>query len=107
MTDTGLYIVATPIGNLGDISQRARDVLEKAEVIAAEDTRVTKKLLTLLGIFGKKVFIKYEDHSENEKYHEIIVLHQLVITMRNIFRACLVSHSVVSNSLRSHGLYCP
>ena len=72
MTDTGLYIVATPIGNLGDISQRARDVLEKAEVIAAEDTRVTKKLLTLLGIFGKKVFIKYEDHSENEKYHEII-----------------------------------
>ena len=72
MTDTGLYIVATPIGNLGDISQRARDVLEKAEVIAAEDTRVTKKLLTLLGIFGKKIFVKYEDHSENEKYHEII-----------------------------------
>ena len=72
MTNTGLYIVATPIGNLGDISQRARDVLEKADVIAAEDTRVTKKLLTLLGIFGKKIFVKYEDHSENEKYHEII-----------------------------------
>ncbi len=72
MTNTVLYIVATPIGNLGDISQRARDILEKADVIAAEDTRVTKKLLTLLGIFGKKIFVKYEDHSENEKYHEII-----------------------------------
>ena len=72
MTNTGLYIVATPIGNLGDISQRARDVLEKADVIAAEDTRVTKKLLTLLGIFGRKKFIKYEDHTENDKYQEII-----------------------------------
>jgi len=74
MTNTGLYIVATPIGNLGDISQRAKDVLTQADIIAAEDTRVTKKLLTLLGIFERKTFIKYEDHSEIEKHQEIIDL---------------------------------
>ena len=74
MHDTSLYIVATPIGNLGDISQRARDILNSADVIAAEDTRVTKKLFSLLGISLQKKFIVYEDHSENEKFQEIIDL---------------------------------
>ena len=74
MHDTRLYIVATPIGNLGDISQRARDVLNSADIIAAEDTRVTKKLFSLLGISLQKKFITYEDHSENEKFQEIINL---------------------------------
>ena len=74
MHDTRLYIVATPIGNLGDISQRAKEILNTADVIAAEDTRVTKKLFSLLGLSLQKKFIVYEDHSENERYQDIINL---------------------------------
>ena len=46
----GLYIVATPIGNLGDLSPRAADILQAADVIACEDTRVTGKLVRRYGI---------------------------------------------------------
>lgn len=69
---SGLYIVATPIGNLGDISSRAVDVLKEAEVIACEDTRVTKKLFSLLGISLHKSFITLHDHNEDEQAQKII-----------------------------------
>ena len=72
MLKSGLYVVATPIGNLGDITARAREVLETADVIAAEDTRVSKKLFTLLGMAANKPFITYEDHSEQAQYQKII-----------------------------------
>lgn len=58
----GLYIVATPIGNLADITMRAVDVLSRCDGIACEDTRVTGKLLRHLGI-GKPLW-RYNDHSE-------------------------------------------
>lgn len=58
----GLYIVATPIGNLADITMRAVDVLARCAGIACEDTRVTGKLLRHLGI--SKQLWRYNDHSE-------------------------------------------
>jgi 16S rRNA (cytidine1402-2'-O)-methyltransferase len=58
----GLYIVATPIGNLGDISARAAAVLARADLIAAEDTRVTAKLLSHLGL--RVPMTPYHDHSD-------------------------------------------
>jgi 16S rRNA (cytidine1402-2'-O)-methyltransferase len=58
----GLYIVATPIGNLGDISRRAADVLSRCDAIACEDTRVTAKLLRHLGV-SKRMW-RYHDHSD-------------------------------------------
>ena len=57
----GLYIVATPIGNLGDLSPRAADVLSRADVIAAEDTRVTAGLLRHIGV--KRPMTPYHDHN--------------------------------------------
>lgn len=68
----GLYIVATPIGNLGDISARAVETLKEAPVIACEDTRVTKKLFSLLGISLKKTFITLHDHNEDEQAQKLI-----------------------------------
>jgi 16S rRNA (cytidine1402-2'-O)-methyltransferase len=57
----GLYVVATPIGNLGDISLRAADTLRRAALIACEDTRVTARLLQHLGITTR--MIPYHDHN--------------------------------------------
>jgi 16S rRNA (cytidine1402-2'-O)-methyltransferase len=57
----GLYIVATPIGNLGDLSPRAAHVLSNAALIAVEDTRVTAGLLRHIGV--KRPMIAYHDHN--------------------------------------------
>lgn len=72
MLDCGLYVVATPIGNLNDISARALDTLNAAEIIACEDTRVTKKLFTLLGISIHKNFICYQNYNEEDKAAGIV-----------------------------------
>jgi 16S rRNA (cytidine1402-2'-O)-methyltransferase len=60
----GLYIVATPIGNLGDITLRAVDVLTRCDAIACEDTRVTRKLVQHLGL--AKPLWRYDDHASEE-----------------------------------------
>lgn len=60
-----LYVVGTPIGNLGDISPRALETLEKCDFIAAEDTRVTLKLLNHFGI--KKPMVSYFEHNRFER----------------------------------------
>ncbi len=65
-----LYVVGTPIGNLGDMSPRAVETLEKVDFIAAEDTRVSLKLLNHFGI--KKPLISYFEHNRREK-GELIV----------------------------------
>jgi 16S rRNA (cytidine1402-2'-O)-methyltransferase len=61
MFESGLYVVATPIGNLADMSQRAIDLLEAAEIVAVEDSRVTGKLLHHLGL--KKKMRRYNEYS--------------------------------------------
>ncbi len=60
-----LYIVATPIGNLGDITQRALETFETVDLIAAEDTRHSGLLLSHYGI--KKPFFALHDHNEQQK----------------------------------------
>ncbi len=65
-----LYLVPTPIGNLGDISIRCRQTLENADFIAAEDTRVTLKLLNHLGI--KKSLVSYYEHNKDFKGNVIL-----------------------------------
>jgi len=65
-----LYLVPTPIGNLGDISQRCRQTLEEADFIAAEDTRVSLKLLNYLGI--KKSLVSYYEHNKASKGNVIL-----------------------------------
>jgi 16S rRNA (cytidine1402-2'-O)-methyltransferase len=62
--DPGLYIVATPIGNLSDLSPRAAATLAQANVIAVEDSRVTAKLLRHIGI--KRAMIPYHDHNADQ-----------------------------------------
>ena len=65
-----LYLVPTPIGNLGDMSQRCRETLEAADFIAAEDTRVTLKLLNHLGI--KKSLVSYYEHNKAAQGSRIV-----------------------------------
>ena len=65
-----LYLVPTPIGNLGDISQRCRETLEAADFIAAEDTRVSLKLLNHLNI--KKPLVSYYEHNRAESGQRIL-----------------------------------
>ena len=65
-----LYLVPTPIGNLGDISPRARKTLEQADFIAAEDTRVTRKLLSYLELH--KPLVSYYEHNKEESGRKIV-----------------------------------
>lgn len=69
MSDGALYLVATPIGNLSDLSARTRDALDKCDLIACEDTRVTKKLLDHLSL--SKNLISYREENEVRKTVEL------------------------------------
>src|SRR3954452_12745195 len=66
----GLHIVATPIGNLGDLSPRAAETLRRADRILAEDTRVTGKLLAHVG--AKAPMSRYDDHSSDRERDAIV-----------------------------------
>lgn len=68
-----LYVIPTPIGNIGDITIRAKDVLNRLEVLLSEDTRNTSKLLKLLDIEQRgKRLINYFDHNEEGRIPEVI-----------------------------------
>ncbi len=66
----GLYVVATPIGNLGDLSPRAADILGRVDRILAEDTRVTGKLLQHIG--AKVPMRRYDDHTSDKERAAIV-----------------------------------
>jgi len=66
----GLHVVATPIGNLGDLTARAADVLQRADRILAEDTRVTGKLLAHVG--AKTPMSRFDDHSSEAERRAIV-----------------------------------
>lgn len=68
----GLYIVATPIGNLGDITLRSAEVLRGVAAIACEDTRVTGKLMHHLGM--KQRLIRYDDHASEADRDRLLAL---------------------------------
>lgn len=72
MAEPVLYVIATPIGNLGDLSPRAIELLSKADLIAAEDTRHTGRLLAYFNI--KSSLISVHDHNENARA-ELIIRH--------------------------------
>lgn len=65
-----LYVVGSPIGNLGDFSPRARETLNQVDFICAEDTRVTAVLLSKFGI--KKPMISYHEHNARQRGEEIL-----------------------------------
>lgn len=65
-----LYVVGSPIGNLGDFSERAQETLKNVDFICAEDTRVTAVLLNKFGI--KKPMISYHEHNARERGEEIL-----------------------------------
>lgn len=68
-----LYVVATPIGNLDDVTLRALRVLRDADVIAAEDTRHTRQLLEHHGIPARGRLVAYHDHVEAERADELVL----------------------------------
>ncbi len=67
-----LYIVATPIGNLGDITRRAVEVLKRVDLIAAEDTRHTAGLLSHLGIDART--LSFHEHNEQQRSQQLVEL---------------------------------
>lgn len=77
-----IILAATPIGNLGDASRRLIEVLENAEIVAAEDTRTTQRLLQALKIDNRPRLIALHDHNEKQKAAELVALaeeHDIVV----------------------------
>lgn len=67
-----LYVVATPIGNLGDLSRRAAAILATVDLIAAEDTRVSRKLTSHLQVPGASRLVSLHEHNEQDRAPELV-----------------------------------
>jgi len=67
-----LWLVGTPIGNLGDVSRRARETLDRVDVIACEDTRRTGKLLEALEVSSRRRLLSYFEGNEEERLPELL-----------------------------------
>ena len=94
-----LYIVSTPIGNLKDVTKRSLEVLENVDLIAAEDTRITKRLLNHFEI--KNTLISYNDYNENQKYHYYstkTLLSRSKNNFDNHYHSVKLYHSTIINS---------
>jgi 16S rRNA (cytidine1402-2'-O)-methyltransferase len=77
-----IILAATPIGNLGDASRRLIEVLENAEIVVAEDTRTTQRLLQALQISNRPRLIALHDHNEKQKAAELAALaaeHDIIV----------------------------
>lgn len=85
----GLYLVATPLGNLGDLSERTKEVLSGVDVIACEDTRTSGKLLAHIGV--DKPLVPYHEHNE-ERQTEV-----LMARLREGGRVALISDAGTPN----------
>ncbi len=66
----GLYVLGTPIGNLGDLSQRGRDILAAADIVAAEDTRTSARLVKLAG--GAPRLVSLTEHNVTRRAHDLV-----------------------------------
>lgn len=67
----GLYLIATPLGNLADISARARHLLPSLDLLACEDTRTTRRLCAALGIAAPKL-VRYDDHADERTRAQLV-----------------------------------
>jgi hypothetical protein len=83
----GLYVVATPIGNLKDLSFRALKVLEECDEVLCEDTRRTIKLLSHYGIKGKRLSSYHEHNKKSHKHRETLEMLR-VNSFRKIALVC-------------------
>lgn len=72
MTIGRLVLVATPIGNLGDLSPRAVEALRDSDVICAEDTRRTRALLTHAGVTGRRRLVALHEHNERQRAADLV-----------------------------------
>src|SRR5262249_38736969 len=87
-----LYVVATPIGNLGDVSLRALEVLKPVDAVAAEDTRITARLLERHGIARR--LISVHEHNEKRATREIL---ELLAAGKSLALACDAGTPAISD----------
>ena len=88
-----LYVVATPIGNLSDLSPRVRETLEKVDLVAAEDTRMAMKLLNHLGLSRPAVSC----HRHNEESRASVIIERMIAENIDVALTCDAGTPAISD----------